>query len=733
MVFSKVCEELIKTEESYVGVLQIIDGIHTDLQEDHKGISESEIEIMFGAVRALYNLHKTFLDNLKSGQDISDVFTTYSPFMKMYTSYLTNYERALEIISANENNRKFQALIKKIRSEHNTTLPSLLINPIQRVPRYVLLLNEIIKYSDKSDASYAKLEKSRDEIKKIADHINEAQRHVENISKIITLQDRVGLELVQPHRRFVHEGHVRHFSQKHMKDSCLFLFTDMLMWTSTKYKLKDTIDLAGVSVNTVSKTEFCLSSEEKLGLYFSFDCETIEERDQWVKDIKKCIQKLGGRGESDAQIKKHQRRSGNISGSTVDDTGESSASDDGITQTEMVNGTRLHLINRLADDQEKATTDGQPSDPGQLAAAEVAVLAGESEKNNVDLWMNYLLPVKSGTLRTSVDASKLENDDETPSEISLEDGVLDTIAESTEYNSEIAESAENISEIAESVRYDAEPAGSVENVSKAAGLVKDRLSSKRISHSAETGTPQRLRTEQSVQDSIFERIKQLQKSSSVLPAKQKIVIDRTSDHASPWVKQLSPSCARPQNADTASVAFAERVSPKESPKESPQVSPKMSAKRESGIQEPPAAPLTLPTAAQEPSAAEVSNSKRVTFVSPPENDDPNETAAVKQPSPIGITNLQRRRSSTRVNQIMDMLQQKSKPADLQATPPVRLTNKEVSTRMKELMSVFQTNAQVADQRRAQFTKYEQKKRGGKRCLFTAASSEESKSDEKSDP
>ena len=62
---------------------------------------------------------------------------------------------------------------------HKTkNLSSLLITPIQRIPRYCLLLNDLLKNMDSSETDYATVSEALATISGIADYLEEEKQKV---------------------------------------------------------------------------------------------------------------------------------------------------------------------------------------------------------------------------------------------------------------------------------------------------------------------------------------------------------------------------------------------------------------------------------------------------------------------------------------------------------------------------------------------------------------------------
>lgn len=85
-------------------------------------------------------------------------------------------------------------------------LEALLIVPIQRVPRYRLLLTELINYTDESEEEYTILKAALQQIESVARHINEQIRDQENMQRMIRIQRALAHgkpKIITPCRRFI--------------------------------------------------------------------------------------------------------------------------------------------------------------------------------------------------------------------------------------------------------------------------------------------------------------------------------------------------------------------------------------------------------------------------------------------------------------------------------------------------------------------------------------------------
>src|SRR5690349_12017086 len=84
--------------------------------------------------------------------------------------------------------QKFSEWISSVyrsNSQRSIDLESLLITPIQRVPRYVLLLSEVVKHTPATHPDQADLAKALQSMRRVADVINERKRDSEKTSEVL--------------------------------------------------------------------------------------------------------------------------------------------------------------------------------------------------------------------------------------------------------------------------------------------------------------------------------------------------------------------------------------------------------------------------------------------------------------------------------------------------------------------------------------------------------------------
>ncbi|KAM9973831.1 hypothetical protein ACTFIW_010964 [Dictyostelium discoideum] len=240
----KITDEILKTETDYVKNLNICIKFYMEPLLQKEIISKEQSRMIFSDIIIIYNFGKTFLEELekrcgnnwKIYTKLSDMFLSISSFLKVYSSYVENYDNSIAAIKdLKKNSDKFNSMMNEVNNRSETggsEIDSFLILPIQRVPRYFLLLTELVKNTWTDHPDYQPLKEAVEKIKSIATFLNERKRKVENFQKFTEiLSNLVGKSipnnLFQPSRFFIKE--FLFLNQKKKQDSIIYLFNDIII------------------------------------------------------------------------------------------------------------------------------------------------------------------------------------------------------------------------------------------------------------------------------------------------------------------------------------------------------------------------------------------------------------------------------------------------------------------------------------------------------------------------
>jgi hypothetical protein len=134
--------------------------------------------------------------NKKPDETIGEIFHKFAPFLKTYTSYTNNFnsiDESLRVIR--QKNRELDEFLKSQSRIAGQTLESYLIMPVQRIPRYNLLLKELLKHTSQYHRDYRGLEKALEAMQEVANHVNEKIRELEAVNHMILIKSRMEKQL----------------------------------------------------------------------------------------------------------------------------------------------------------------------------------------------------------------------------------------------------------------------------------------------------------------------------------------------------------------------------------------------------------------------------------------------------------------------------------------------------------------------------------------------------------
>ncbi|XP_046603550.1 FYVE, RhoGEF and PH domain-containing protein 3-like [Neodiprion virginianus] len=205
-------QEILMSEVAYLHQLELIMQFFMLPMNEKKIITHASYIALFGNIETIYNVNGELLRELKQDPDnVARAFYKLAPFFKLYSVYAYDYKQALMLLQGTQKNdqevRNF-IIKQETRPEVGRKLSSLLITPIQRIPRYRLLLKEVLQHTSTKDKDYKILQASLAEVEKAAAHINALVAEHEDMQKLLEFQKHINgtLNLVKPGRKLIRQG-----------------------------------------------------------------------------------------------------------------------------------------------------------------------------------------------------------------------------------------------------------------------------------------------------------------------------------------------------------------------------------------------------------------------------------------------------------------------------------------------------------------------------------------------
>ncbi|XP_006870335.1 PREDICTED: rho guanine nucleotide exchange factor 17 [Chrysochloris asiatica] len=250
---------LLDTEQSYVESLRtLMQGYMQPLKQPENSVlcDPSLVDEIFDQIPELLQHHEQFLEQVRhcvqtwhAQQKVGDLLVqsfSKDVLVDIYSAYIDNFLNAKDAVRvAKEARPAFLKFLEQSMRENKEkqALSDLMIKPVQRIPRYELLVKDLLKHTPEDHPDHPFLLDAQRNIKQVAERINkgvrsaeEAERHARVLQEIESHIE--GMEDLQvPLRRFLRQEmviEVKAVGGK--KDRSLFLFTDLLVCTTLKRK-----------------------------------------------------------------------------------------------------------------------------------------------------------------------------------------------------------------------------------------------------------------------------------------------------------------------------------------------------------------------------------------------------------------------------------------------------------------------------------------------------------------
>ncbi|XP_011068903.1 PREDICTED: FYVE, RhoGEF and PH domain-containing protein 4-like, partial [Acromyrmex echinatior] len=197
-----------------------------------------------------------------------------------------------------ENDSVFKKFIcdQETRSEVGRKLSSLLITPVQRVPRYQLLVKQVLQHTPYRHREYRHLQACLVEIEKSAKHINTLIAQNEETQKLLNLQKCIvtSINLVKPGRMLIKQGPLMRVSRRGNSTYRRYfvLLNDTLLYCKgepeTSLNISCVLPLNKCSLTCVlSKKLFRITCLHETFLLYSENADSAE----WIQSIQNAIKK----------------------------------------------------------------------------------------------------------------------------------------------------------------------------------------------------------------------------------------------------------------------------------------------------------------------------------------------------------------------------------------------------------------------------------------------------------
>ncbi|EST05946.1 CDC24 calponin [Kalmanozyma brasiliensis GHG001] len=197
---AKVIRELLTTERKYVQDLEVMQNYARALAQ-YDILPPDTLHNLFGNLNKLVDVQRRFLicveENVRRPPDeqhFGHVFMTMEDDFTVYEPFCANYNLALDLINQEAHNLvrlKGMPSAQGCYLDPAYELPTFMIKPVQRICKYPLLLEQLLKKTPEDAPPYQELEEGLEVMRSITDKVNETSRLQENAQLVKELEWRV--------------------------------------------------------------------------------------------------------------------------------------------------------------------------------------------------------------------------------------------------------------------------------------------------------------------------------------------------------------------------------------------------------------------------------------------------------------------------------------------------------------------------------------------------------------
>lgn len=246
----RVISFLLETEQSYILSLKVLSQDYMKLLSQNGVLECAPVKELFCSVEELSLLHNEFADRVEDrntswsdeqliGDVLVDMFSSYH-LLNVYSKYIQHYSQARSSIESCIQSQPVLAReLQDCTRGHQSrlSLKDLLIKPVQRIPRYLLFVKDIMKHTPHTHSDYTLLQQALRELTNFANHVNESERMSDRIQQhreLLGTAEGLASCLTNSSTLIRCDGVTEIKGSAHRKDRILMLFSDTVVCASAR-------------------------------------------------------------------------------------------------------------------------------------------------------------------------------------------------------------------------------------------------------------------------------------------------------------------------------------------------------------------------------------------------------------------------------------------------------------------------------------------------------------------
>ncbi|KAK7096810.1 rho guanine nucleotide exchange factor 17-like [Littorina saxatilis] len=288
-----IVEELYRNEREYVEALRVLKEKYMTPLKNSNNVEDAIVDNIFYMIPEILMHHSVYLDLLDKvwknwdsksstvGNLILAIFSKQT-ILESYLSFVENYNTSGKVIeNALTTKSSMQKFIEQCQRESGSKLSmkDLIVRPIQRIPRYELLIQRLLDNTPVDHPDYVLLQQACRAMHELAMKIGTVtdSQHEEDMQETLKkLELLLITDLVAPERAYIRHDMVQLLVGGNKKDQCcIWLFSDLIIISSMKRKSGPVTRKVSIILKTPGGQDFTENIKHKVWLKVGLDCLEI--------------------------------------------------------------------------------------------------------------------------------------------------------------------------------------------------------------------------------------------------------------------------------------------------------------------------------------------------------------------------------------------------------------------------------------------------------------------------
>lgn len=301
----KAAFEILSSEESYIKSLKQLKEMWIEPMKSKGIINDNDYNLIFSNIENIIIINENLQSELKSRinnwsqtQKIGDVFLRNVKIFQLYKPYCENYDNAIAHIKLLSKKKAFSSFCKAAESKcDGFSISFYLIMPIQRIPRYQLLIKELLSKTPPDHPDYEDLKSALNGITELATNVNKGVADAvqqKRLQEVISKNFQGLSSLILERRYLILDGELDISLGTLGKSNYCILFNDIIVFATDNPKVKQVntqLDLPHAWIMDVPEMGDCcfqIISPEMTVFITTKDKVT---KDKWFSEIQNTIDK----------------------------------------------------------------------------------------------------------------------------------------------------------------------------------------------------------------------------------------------------------------------------------------------------------------------------------------------------------------------------------------------------------------------------------------------------------